>query len=33
MRLTTRGWVVLAIVWVSFAWVAALMLPFWWTKF
>jgi hypothetical protein len=31
--LTTRGKVVVAILWVAFAWVAASVLPFWWTKF
>jgi hypothetical protein len=31
--LTKRGKIVVAILWVSLAWVAAWVLPFWWTKF
>lgn len=31
--LTMRGKVLVGIVWVGFAWWAASVLPFWWTKF
>lgn len=33
MRLTTRGYVVLIILWLPVAWFLAGVLPFWWTKF
>lgn len=32
-RLTGRGRVVLAVMWLMVAWVLASVLPFWWTKF
>lgn len=33
MRITPRGYIVIALMWAVTAWTLASILPFWWTKF